>query len=184
MAAMEKRLVDTIASTDAQQLMDQWLPMGVQGPRAVAGHVDAAGADGGGPATVRPQAEGIAAGLPGDTIYAPATAAGRAPVGVLRISGPAAAAAARLLTGKDPPPPRTAALRRLRDPDTGEAIDQALLLWFPAPRSETGEDVLEVQHHGGAAVLARLAERARASTGRAPGRARRVHPSRVPQRQA
>jgi tRNA modification GTPase len=94
--------------------------------------------------------------LPGDTIYAPATAAGRAPVGVLRISGPAAAAAARLLTGKDPPPPRTAALRRLRDPDTGEAIDQALLLWFPAPRSETGEDVLEVQHHGGAAVLAGL----------------------------
>ena len=91
-----------------------------------------------------------------DTIYAPGTAAGRAPVGVLRISGPAAAAAVRLLTGEGPPRPRTATLRRLSDPDTGETIDQALLLWFPAPRSQTGEDLLELQHHGGTAVLAGL----------------------------
>ena len=94
--------------------------------------------------------------MPADTIYAPATAAGRAPVGVLRISGPAAAEVARLLSGQDPPSPRTAALRRLRDPASGETIDQALVLWFPAPRSETGEDLLELQHHGGAAVLAGL----------------------------
>ena len=47
-------------------------------------------------------------------------------------------------------------LRRLRDPVTGEAIDQALLLWFPAPRSETGEDVLEIQHHGGQPLCSRL----------------------------
>ena len=92
-----------------------------------------------------------------DTIYAPATAPGRAPVGVLRVSGPQAAAAAR---GADRPgtaaEPRQAALRRLRDPVTGEPIDQALLLWFPAPRSETGEDLLEIQHHGGRAVLGML----------------------------
>lgn len=51
-----------------------------------------------------------------------------------------------------------AGLRRLRHPQSGELIDQALLLWFPAPRSETGEDVLEIQHHGGSAVLAELLE--------------------------
>ncbi len=91
-----------------------------------------------------------------DTIYAPATAPGRAPVGVLRVSGPQAAAVAAALTGKAPPKPRMATLRWLRDPVTAEPIDQALLLWFPAPRSETGEDLLEIQHHGGAAVLGML----------------------------
>lgn len=74
------------------------------------------------------------------------------------MSGPRAAAAAKALTGRDPPPPRTAALRRLLDPRDGAAFDQALLLWFPGPRSETGEDLLEIQHHGGRAVLAQLLE--------------------------
>lgn len=90
------------------------------------------------------------------TIYAPASAAGRAAVAVLRISGPQAADAAQCLTGAPTPAPRHAALRLLRDPGTGEILDQALLLWFPGPRSETGEDVLEIQHHGGAAILAAL----------------------------
>ena len=90
------------------------------------------------------------------TIYAPATAPGRAPIGVMRVSGPAAANVAELLTGRPVPPPRQAALRRLRDPGSGEPFDEALLLWFPAPRSETGEDLLEIQHHGGSAVLAAL----------------------------
>jgi tRNA modification GTPase len=94
--------------------------------------------------------------LASDTIYAPATAPGRAPVGILRVSGPQAATVARELTGRKPPPPRTAALRRLWDPSTGELIDRALVLWFPGPRSETGEDLLEIQHHGGHAVLAGL----------------------------
>jgi tRNA modification GTPase len=92
------------------------------------------------------------------TIYAPATAAGRAAVAVLRISGPRAADAARALTGREPPAPRRAGFRRLRHPATGELLDEALLLWFPAPRSETGEDLLEIQHHGGHAVLAELLE--------------------------
>lgn len=90
------------------------------------------------------------------TIFAPATAVGRAAVAVLRVSGPNAAAAARALTGREPPEPRRAALRRLRDPHDGAAIDEALVLWFPGPRSETGEDLLEIQHHGGHAVLAAL----------------------------
>lgn len=89
-----------------------------------------------------------------DTIYAAATAAGRAPVGILRISGPRAREAAVRLSGDFLLEPRRATLRRLRDPRSGEVIDRALLLWFPAPRSETGENLLEIQHHGGHAVLA------------------------------
>jgi tRNA modification GTPase len=91
-----------------------------------------------------------------DTIYAPATATGRAALAVLRVSGPRAADAARALTRREPPEPRRATLRWLREPATGEAIDQALLLWFPGPRSATGEDLLEIQHHGGHAVLSAL----------------------------
>jgi tRNA modification GTPase len=94
--------------------------------------------------------------LAADTIYAPATAPGRAPVAVMRVSGPQAAAVAAGLTGRALPAPRTAALRRLRDPLSGEVFDEALLLWFPGPRSETGEDLLEIQHHGGVALLASL----------------------------
>ena len=57
------------------------------------------------------------------------------------------------LTGRVPEP-RRAALVRVCDPATGEAIDEALALWFPAPHSETGEDVAELQLHGGHAVVA------------------------------
>ena len=52
------------------------------------------------------------------------------------------------------PEPRKAALARVRDPETGEVIDEALALWFPGPQSETGEDVAELQLHGGRAVIA------------------------------
>jgi tRNA modification GTPase len=104
-----------------------------------------------------------AAGPPGDaclapapTIVAPATAGGRAAIGVLRVSGSRTAELCRRLTAAGPPPPRRATLRTLHDPLTGEAIDRAMLLWFPAPGSYTGEDVLEIHHHGGAAVLAAL----------------------------
>jgi tRNA modification GTPase len=88
------------------------------------------------------------------TIFAPATAPGRAGIAVVRVSGPAAAEACRALTGRAPPAPRRAGLRRVRDPATGELLDQALVLWFAAPASETGEDVLELQLHGSPAVVA------------------------------
>lgn len=52
------------------------------------------------------------------------------------------------------PEPRKAALARVRDPSTGEVIDEALALWFPGPKSETGEDMAELQLHGGRAVIA------------------------------
>ena len=51
------------------------------------------------------------------------------------------------------PEPRKATLARVRDPASGEAIDEAIALWFPAPHSETGEDVAELQLHGGHAVI-------------------------------
>ena len=52
------------------------------------------------------------------------------------------------------PPPRIAQRRRLADPRSGEALDDGLILWFPAPRSATGEDVAELHLHGSRAVLA------------------------------
>ena len=89
-----------------------------------------------------------------DTIFAPATAAGRAAVAVVRISGPRAGEAVRALAGRLPAA-RRAGLRRLRDGE-GAEIDQALVLWLPAPGSYTGEDSAELHVHGGPAVLATL----------------------------
>jgi tRNA modification GTPase len=90
-----------------------------------------------------------------DTIFAPATAPGRSAIAVIRLSGPACADVCRRLTKRPPPAPRCAALRRLCDL-SGEAIDEGLVLWFPGPASATGEDVLELQVHGGRAVMAGL----------------------------
>jgi tRNA modification GTPase len=87
-----------------------------------------------------------------DTIYALSSGRVPAAIGVVRISGARAGAALRALTGKTPAP-RQAALVRIRGRG-GELIDQALALWFPAPHSETGEDVAELQLHGGRAVIA------------------------------
>lgn len=88
-----------------------------------------------------------------DTIYALSTAAGRAAVAVIRISGPDAASAVRSLIVGELPPPRVAAVRELWDPRSGERLDRGLLLHFPAPNSFTGEDLLELQLHGGRAVV-------------------------------
>jgi tRNA modification GTPase len=93
-----------------------------------------------------------------DTIFALASGRGRAGVAVLRVSGPGAGAALRALTGGEPPPPRRAALRELRDPKSGEVLDRGLVLWFPAPRSYTGEDVAELHVHAGPAVVGGIAE--------------------------
>jgi tRNA modification GTPase len=96
--------------------------------------------------------------LAAQTIFAPATAPGRAALAIVRISGPAAADVCRRLTGRRTPPPRQATLARLRDPRTAETLDQALVVWFPAPASFTGEDVLELNVHGGRAVIAGILE--------------------------
>ena len=92
-------------------------------------------------------------GITQDTIVALSTARGQAGIAVIRLSGPAAAGVLREMAGSLPPE-REARLARLRAPETGEAIDQALVLWFAAPRSFSGEDMAELQVHGGEAVVA------------------------------
>jgi len=88
-----------------------------------------------------------------DTIFALSSGRPPAAIAVIRISGPRASEALEALCGKVPEP-RKAAFARLRDPQTNEPIDEALALWFPGPRSETGEDTAELQLHGGRAVIA------------------------------
>ncbi len=85
-----------------------------------------------------------------ETIFAPATAQGRAGVAVVRISGPDAIAAAEGLAG--PLPGHGRALRVLRDAD-GQMLDEALVLTFATGRSFTGEAVAELHLHGSIAVL-------------------------------
>ncbi|PVZ10542.1 MULTISPECIES: tRNA uridine-5-carboxymethylaminomethyl(34) synthesis GTPase MnmE [unclassified Pseudomonas] len=86
-----------------------------------------------------------------DTIAAVATAQGRAGVGIVRVSGPLALQVARLVAHSDPKP-RHAHYGPLKDAQ-GTVIDQGLALYFPGPHSFTGEDVLELQGHGGPVVL-------------------------------
>lgn len=86
-----------------------------------------------------------------DTIAAIATPPGRGGIGVVRISGPHVINIAQHLLG-DVPSPRHAALRVFRDA-AGEMLDGGLALYFPAPASFTGEDVLELHGHGGPVVM-------------------------------
>ena len=92
-----------------------------------------------------------------DPIVAIATPAGRGAVGIVRVSGPDVRALARAITGRDLLP-RVATYGALRGSD-GQPIDQGLALHFPAPHSYTGEDVLELQAHGGPVVLQLLLAR-------------------------
>ena len=87
-----------------------------------------------------------------DTIFALSSGRPPAAIAVIRISGPHAAAALSALIGRVPEP-RRASFVRLRDA-SGGFIDEGLALWFPGPKSETGEDTAELQLHGGRAVIA------------------------------
>lgn len=91
------------------------------------------------------------------TIAAIATPQGRGGIGVIRLSGSAAADIAEQVCGSLPPP-RRAAFRRFRNA-AGEVIDEGLVLFFPAPKSFTGEDVVELQGHGGPVVMDQLLQR-------------------------
>jgi tRNA modification GTPase len=90
-----------------------------------------------------------------NSIYALSSGGVPAGVAVIRISGPMAGTALVSLAGKLPKP-RSAALRLLRRPRDGAVLDQALVLWFPGPASETGEDMAELQVHGSRAVVQAL----------------------------
>jgi tRNA modification GTPase len=90
-----------------------------------------------------------------DTIFAIASGAGRAAIAVLRLSGPATRLIVKSIAGKLPEP-RIAALATFRDPATGDAIDKGLVIFFPAPKSFTGEDYAEFHVHGGRAVVSAM----------------------------
>lgn len=92
-----------------------------------------------------------------DTIAAAASPPGRGSVGVIRVSGPLVPQVAAAVLGALPTP-RLAQLAQFRDHD-GEPLDQGLALYFPAPHSFTGEDVLELQGHGGSVVIDLLLQR-------------------------
>ena len=92
-----------------------------------------------------------------DPIVAIATAPGRGAVGIVRVSGRDVRPLTRALTGRDLAP-RVATYGPLKDAD-GSPIDHGLALHFPAPHSYTGEDVLELQAHGGPVVLQLLLQR-------------------------
>ena len=85
------------------------------------------------------------------TIHAPAGVVGRTALTVLRLSGPRTGEIITALAG-GLPAPRRASLRRLRGAN-GATLDRALVLWFPAPESYTGEDCAELHLHGGVAVF-------------------------------
>jgi tRNA modification GTPase len=92
-----------------------------------------------------------------DTIAAQATAPGRAGVGIIRISGPQAAMVAQAILGRVPKP-RVAEYLPFRAEDQS-VLDQGIALYFPGPNSFTGEDVLELQGHGGPVLLDMLLRR-------------------------
>ena len=87
------------------------------------------------------------------TIFALSSAPGRAGVAVIRISGPAAQYVLKTMVSETPKP-RVAAFRTINHPETADALDRAIVIWFAAPFSETGEDVIEFQVHGSRAVIA------------------------------
>lgn len=95
---------------------------------------------------------------PNPTIAAIATAPGRGGVGVIRLSGKNLLSLAQSLSGGKTPKPRTALYTDFLDAD-GQAIDNGLMLYFAAPASFTGEDVIELQGHGGPVVMEMLLQR-------------------------
>lgn len=96
-----------------------------------------------------------------EPIVARATAAGRGGIGIVRISGESEDISfiAKALFGDKPLEPRHAYLKEIKD-SQGELIDQAIVLFFPAPHSYTAETVLEIQAHGGLIVVDRIIKRA------------------------
>jgi tRNA modification GTPase len=92
-----------------------------------------------------------------ETIFALASGSTRSAIAVMRLSGPLSGPAIAGLCRGRLPPPRLASFRRLRAPD-GDVLDQALVLWFPGPATETGEDAAELHLHGSRPVIDAIAD--------------------------
>jgi tRNA modification GTPase len=104
------------------------------------------------------------------TIFALSSGRPPAAIAVVRLCGPRAGAALEKFIGRVPKP-RQATLARVRDPVSGEVLDEALALWFPGPHSETGEDMAELQLHGSPAVVAAVFDALRTIEGCRPAEA-------------
>ena len=87
------------------------------------------------------------------TIYALSTGPGVSGVAIIRISGEQSSKIIETLTGKKVPQARVATLRKINKINTSELIDEGIILWFPGPKSYTGEDMAEIQVHGSKAVV-------------------------------
>ena len=87
------------------------------------------------------------------TIYALSTGPGVSGIAVIRISGLETANVVKSITNKELPKPRVATLRKIKNINTHELIDEGIILWFPGPESYTGEDMAEIHVHGGKAVI-------------------------------
>jgi tRNA modification GTPase len=103
------------------------------------------------------------------TIVALSTPPGRSGIGVIRLSGPQSLSLARKLVNSPAfsPEPNQAMLKTLRDPENGQALDQAIITYFKSPHSFTGEDVLEFSCHGSPLLLMRVIDILLASGARA-----------------
>ncbi|HVZ49617.1 MAG TPA: tRNA modification GTPase [Gemmatimonadaceae bacterium] len=115
----------------------------------------------------RHKARASGAAVRSDTIVAIGTAAGRSAIGIVRLSGPGAEEIGRRVVAPWPTRPRRLTRCTVRDPRTGDPIDEGLAAVFPAPASYTGETVLEVHSHGGRYVPAAI-EAAFAAAGARP----------------
>ena len=87
------------------------------------------------------------------TIYALSSGPGLSGISVIRISGPNTRKVLKNITFLPLPNPKVASLRKFKDPQTQELIDEGILLWFPGPKSYTGEDMAEIHVHGSKAVI-------------------------------
>ncbi|MBK6750102.1 MAG: tRNA uridine-5-carboxymethylaminomethyl(34) synthesis GTPase MnmE [Acidobacteria bacterium] len=95
-----------------------------------------------------------------DTIVAIATPTGRGGIGVIRLSGGGSIGIAQKLVGDDEfgPSPRTTHLKQLHEPSTRDVIDEAIITYFQAPHSFTGEDVVEISCHGSPVLLRQVVD--------------------------
>ena len=87
------------------------------------------------------------------TIFALSSGPGVSGVAVIRISGNETKEIIKKLTGDELPTPRMATLRKINNINTSELIDEGIILWFPGPKSYTGEDMAEIHVHGSRAVI-------------------------------
>jgi tRNA modification GTPase len=102
-----------------------------------------------------------------DIIFALATGSARAGIAIVRLSGLGSGGVLEALTRRPLPKPRVASRRSVYS-RRGDVIDDGLVLWFPAPGSFTGEDVVELHLHGGAAVVAGVLDELASSNGLRP----------------